>query len=93
MTDFQGESLYNPSKEISFKLENLSLITDNIRDELLNLKKIFTQVLSVEKEKEVINYLRMVCNNIKELIDLVEIHNKSLASIIEHYNSYKLFVN
>lgn len=40
MTAFQGESLYNPSKEISFKLENLSLITDNIRDELLNLKKI-----------------------------------------------------
>ena len=91
MNVFQGESLYNPSKEISLKLENFSRITANIRDELLNLKKNFTEVLCVEKEKEVINYLRIVYNNIKELIDLIEIHNKSLASIIELYNSYKLF--
>ena len=33
MTNFQGESLYTPSKEVSAKIENLSRHMFSLRDE------------------------------------------------------------
>jgi Mg2+ and Co2+ transporter CorA len=86
MTDFQGESLYNPSKEVSAKIENLSRHMISLRDELLKVREIFNLLLSKEensKKKEDILYLKTICNRIKELTDLIEIHQKSFDSIRE----------
>jgi magnesium transporter len=86
MTDFQGESLYNASKEVSAKIENLSRDMISLRDELLKVREIFNLLLSKEentKKKEDILYLKTICNRIKELTDLIEIHQKSFDSIRE----------
>jgi Mg2+ and Co2+ transporter CorA len=85
--------LYNPSKGIAAKIENLSLHMISLRDELLKVREIFNLLLSKEentKKKEDILYLKTICNKIKELTDLIEIHQKSFDSIRELYNSYKL---
>ena len=94
MTDFQGESLYNPSKEISAKIKNLSQNIISLRNEFLKLREIFNLLLNKQektKKKEDIFYLKTICNRIKELMDLIEIHKKTLDSIRELYNSYSLF--
>lgn len=94
MIDFQGESLYNPSKEISAKIKNLSQNIISVRDEFLKVREIFNLLLNREektKKKEDTFYLKTICNRVKELMDLIEIHKKSLDSIRELYNSYSLF--
>lgn len=95
MTDFQGSSLYNPSKEISIKLENLSRQITSLREEFLKVKEILNLFINLEqdtlKRNEYINYLKILYNNIKELIDFIEVHKKSMISIRELYDEYTLF--
>ena len=94
MTDFQGSSIYNPSKEISSKLENLSQHIVTLREEFLKVKEIFNLLIILEKDtkrNEYINYLKMGYSNIKELIDFIDVHEKSMISIRELYKQYTLF--
>lgn len=94
MTDFQGETLYDPSNEISAKIGNLSKNMISLRDEFLKIREILNLLLNkneTTKKNEDIMHLKTICNRVKELVDLIEIHIKSLNSIRELYNSYILF--
>jgi magnesium transporter len=94
MINFQGESLYNSSKEISAKIKNLSQNILNLRDELLKVRAILNLLINkteTTKKKEDLIFLQRISNRVKELLELNEIHKKSLNSIGELYNSYILF--
>jgi len=93
MTDLEEKSLYNPSKKILVNLEGLSRQLITLRRYFWKIREIFNFLLYLEKEtekekKEHAKYLRIIYDNINELLDLIESHKDTINSIRELYIAY-----
>jgi magnesium transporter len=93
MTDLEEKSLYNPSKKILVNLEGLSRQLITLRRYFWKIREIFNFLLYLEKEtekekEEHTKYLRIIYDNINELLDLIESHKDTINSIRELYIAY-----
>ena len=93
MTDLEEKSLYNPSKKILVNLEGLSRQFITLRRYFWKIREIFNFLLYLEKEtekekEEHAKYLRIIYDNINELLDLIESHKDTINSIRELYIAY-----
>ena len=93
MTDLEEKSLYNPSKKILVNLEGLSRQLITLRRYVWKIREIFNFLLYLEKEtekekEEHAKYLRIIYDNINELLDLIESHKDTINSIRELYIAY-----
>ena len=95
MTDLEEKSLYNPSKKILVDLEGLSRQLIILRRYFWKTREIINFLLYLEKEKETekekqkeIKYLKIIYDNITELLDLIESHKDTINSIRELYLAY-----
>ena len=93
MTDLEEKSLYNPSKKILVNLEGLSRQLIILRRYFWKIREIFNFLLYLEKEtekekEEHAKYLRIIYDNINELLDLIESHKDTINSIRELYIAY-----
>ncbi|HEX7256478.1 MAG TPA: magnesium transporter CorA family protein [Nitrososphaeraceae archaeon] len=93
MTDLEEKSLYNPSKKILVNLEGLSRQLITLRRYFWKIREIFNFLLYLEKEtekekEEHAKYLRIIYDNINELLDLIESHKDTINSIRELYIAY-----
>ena len=93
MTDLEEKSLYNPSKKILVNLEGLSRQLIILRRYFWKIREIFNFLLYLEKEtekekEEQAKYLRIIYDNVNELLDLIESHKDTINSIRELYIAY-----
>ena len=93
MTDLEEKSLYNPSKKILVDLEGLSRQLIILRRYFWKTREITNFLLYLEKETEKekqieIKYLKIIYDNITELLDLIESHKDTINSIRELYIAY-----
>jgi len=93
MTDLEEKSLYNPSKKILVNLEGLSRQLIILRRYFWKIREIFNFLLYLEKEtekekEEHTKYLRIIYDNVNELLDLIESHKDTINSIRELYIAY-----
>jgi magnesium transporter len=93
MTDLEEKSLYRPSKIILVNLEDLSHQLIILRRYFWKLREIFNFLLYLEKglEKESqaqTKYLKIIYDNVNELLDLIESHKDTINSIRELYIAY-----
>jgi magnesium transporter len=93
MTDLEEKSLYNPSKKILVDLEGLSRQLIILRRYFWKTREMINFLLHLEKEKGTekqseIKYLKIIYDNIAELLDLIESHKDTINSIRELYLAY-----
>ena len=93
MTDLEEKSLYNPSKKILVNLEGLSRQLIILRRYFWKIREIFNFLLYLEKEtekekEERAKYLRIIYDDVNELLDLIESHKDTINSIRELYIAY-----
>jgi len=93
MTDLEEKSLYNPSKMILVNLDGLSRQLLILRRYFWKLREIFNFLLYLEKESDTENqaqtkYLRIIYDNLNELLDLIESHKDTINSIRDLYIAY-----
>ena len=93
MTDLEEKSLYNPSKKILVNLEGLSRQLIILRRYFWKIREIFNFLLYLEKEtekekEEQAKYLRIIYDDVNELLDLIESHKDTINSIRELYIAY-----
>lgn len=93
MTDLEEKSLYRPSKKILVNLEGLSRQLIILRRYFWKIREIFNFLLYLEKEtekekEESTKYLRIIYDNVNELLDLIESHKDTINSIRELYIAY-----
>jgi magnesium transporter len=93
MTDLEEKSLYHPSKKILVNLEGLSRQLIILRRYFWKIREIFNFLPYLEKEtekekEESTKYLRIIYDNINELLDLIESHKDTVNSIRELYIAY-----
>ncbi len=93
MTDLEEKSLYQPSKIILVNLEGLSHQLIILRRYFWKIREIFNFLLYLKKESEDknpthIKYLKIIYDNVNELLDLVESHKDTINSIRELYIAY-----
>jgi len=93
MTNLEEKSLYNPSKKILVDLEGLSRQLIILRRYFWKTREMINFLLYLEKEKGTekqseIKYLKIIYDNIAELLDLIESHKDTINSIRELYLAY-----
>jgi magnesium transporter len=93
MTDLEEKSLYHPSKIILVNLDGLSRQLLIVRRYFWKLREIFNFLLYFEKESVKENhtqtkYLRIIYDNLNELLDLIESHKDTINSIRDLYIAY-----
>ncbi len=93
MTDLEEKSLYQPSKKILVNLEGLSRQLIILRRYFWKIREIFNFLLYSQKESEDKNqkytkYLKIIYDNVNELLDLIESHKDTINSIRELYIAY-----
>jgi magnesium transporter len=93
MTDLEEKSLYRPSKIILVNLDGLSRQLLILRRYFWKLREIFNFLLYFEKESTKENhaqtkYLRIIYDNLNELLDLIESHKDTINSIRDLYLAY-----
>ena len=94
MTDLEEKSLYNPSKKILVDLEGLSRQLIILRRYFWRTREMINFLLYLEKEtsekekQKEIKYLKIIYDNITELLDLIESHKDTINSIRELYLAY-----
>jgi magnesium transporter len=93
MTDLEEKSLYQPSKKILVNLEGLSRQLIILRRYFWKIREIFNFLLYSQQESETknqkhIKYLKIIYDNVNELLDLIESHKDTINSIRELYLAY-----
>ena len=93
MTDLEEKSLYQPSKKILVNLEGLSRQLIILRRYFWKIREIFNFLLysqneSEDKNQKYTKYLRIIYDNVNELLDLIESHKDTINSIRELYIAY-----
>jgi len=93
MTDLEEKSLYRPSKMILVNLDGLSRQLLILRRYFWKLREIFNFLLYLEKESDIENqaqtkYLKIIYDNLNELLDLIESHKDTINSIRDLYIAY-----
>jgi len=93
MTALDEKSLYDPSKQIFVNLEVVSRQLIILRRYFWKIREIFNFLLYSQKESEDKNqkytkYLKIIYDNVNELLDLIESHKDTINSIRELYIAY-----
>src|SRR5574339_543100 len=88
LTDFEERSLYNYSIEVLRKLKDLSHQLIMLRRYFWKVREIFSFLIYQEQEieaKQNMKYLKILYNNVDELVHLIESHKDTINSIRELY--------
>ena len=88
LTDFEEKSLYNYSIDVLRKLKDLSHQLIMLRRYFWKVREIFSFLMYQEQEieaKQDMKYLKILYNNVDELVHLIESHKDTINSIRELY--------
>jgi magnesium transporter len=83
--EFEKESLYRPTKKILESLDNLSKQAIILRRHFWQARSVMNFLTHMEEDKEDIEYLQIVYDDINQLIELVESYRDTINSIREIY--------
>jgi magnesium transporter len=83
--EFEKESLYRPTKKILESLDNLPKQAIILRRHFWQARSVMNFLTHMEEDKEDIEYLQIVYDDINQLIELVESYRDTINSIREIY--------
>jgi magnesium transporter len=83
--EFEKESLYRPTKKTLERLDNLSKQAIILRRHFWQARSVMNFLTHMEEDKEDIEYLQIVYDDINQLIELVESYRDTINSIREIY--------
>jgi magnesium transporter len=85
VTDFEQRTLYKPSRRMLEYLDSLSRQVIILRRHFWHMRDIINFLTHVEEDKEDVKYLKIVYDNINQLIELVESYRDTINSTRELY--------
>jgi magnesium transporter len=85
VTDFEQRTLYKPSKKMLEYLDSLSRQVIILRRHFWHMRDIINFLTHVEEDKEDVKYLKIVYDDITQLIELVESYRDTINSTRELY--------
>jgi magnesium transporter len=85
VTDFEQRTLYRPSRRMLEYLDSLSRQVIILRRHFWYMRDIINFLTHTEEEKDDVKYLRIVYDDINQLIDLVESYRDTINSTRELY--------
>lgn len=85
VTDFEQRTLYRPSRRMLEYLDILSRQVIILRRHFWHMRDIINFLTHTEESKEDVKYLRIVYDDINQLIDLVESYRDTINSTRELY--------
>ena len=85
VTDFEQRTLYRPSRRMLEYLDSLSRQVIILRRHFWHMRDIINFLTHTEEDKEDVKYLRIVYDDINQLIDLVESYRDTINSTRELY--------
>jgi magnesium transporter len=85
VTDFEQRTLYRPSRRMLEYLDSLSRQVIILRRHFWHMRDIINFLTHTEEDKEDVKYLKIVYDDINQLIDLVESYRDTINSTRELY--------
>jgi len=85
VTDFEQRTLYKPSKKMLEYLDSLSRQVIILRRHFWRMRDIINFLTHTEEDKEDVKYLKIVYDDISQLIDMVESYRDTINSTRELY--------
>ena len=85
VTDFEQRTLYKPSRRMLEYLDSLSRQVIILRRHFWHMRDIINFLTHVEEEKEDVKYLKIVYDDINQLIEMVESYRDTINSTRELY--------
>ncbi len=85
VTDFEQRTLYKPSKSMLEYLDSLSRQVIILRRHFWHMRDVINFLTHIEEDKEDVKYLKIVYDDINQLIDLVESYRDTINSTRELY--------
>jgi magnesium transporter len=85
VTDFEQRILYKPSRKMLENLDSLSRQVIILRRHFWHMRNIINFLTHTEEDKEDVKYLKIVYDDISQLIDLVESYRDTINSTRELY--------
>ncbi|HJU59192.1 MAG TPA: CorA family divalent cation transporter [Nitrososphaeraceae archaeon] len=87
LLDFERDAQYRPSKTTLKNLDLLSKQSIMIRRHFWHARNIISYLKNIEEDKEDIKYLRVVYDDINQLIEMVESYRDTINSTREIFSS------
>lgn len=85
VTDFEQRTLYKPSRRMLEYLDTLSRQVIILRRHFWHMRDIINFLTHVEEDKEDVKYLKIVYDDINQLIEMVESYRDTINSTRELY--------
>jgi magnesium transporter len=85
VTDFEQRTLYKPSRRMLEYLDSLSRQVIILRRHFWHMRDIINFLTHIEEDKEDVKYLKIVYDDINQLIELVESYRDTINSTRELY--------
>jgi magnesium transporter len=85
VTDFEQRTLYKPSRRMLEYLDSLSRQVIILRRHFWHIRDIINFLTHIEEDKEDVKYLKIVYDDINQLIELVESYRDTINSTRELY--------
>ncbi len=85
VTDFEQRTLYKPSRRMLEYLDSLSRQVIILRRHFWHMRDIINFLTHVEEDKEDVKYLKIVYDDINQLIEMVESYRDTINSTRELY--------
>jgi magnesium transporter len=85
LTDFEQRTLYKPSRRMLHYLDSLSRQVIILRRHFWHMRDIINFLTHIEEDKEDVKYLKIVYDDINQLIVLVESYRDTINSTRELY--------
>jgi magnesium transporter len=85
VTDFEQRTLYKPSRRMLEYLDSLSRQIIILRRHFWHMRDIINFLTHVEEDKEDVKYLKIVYDDINQLIEMVESYRDTINSTRELY--------
>jgi magnesium transporter len=85
VTDFEQRTLYKPSRKMLEYLDSLSRQIIILRRHFWHMRDIINFLTHVEEDKEDVKYLKIVYDDINQLIEMVESYRDTINSTRELY--------
>ena len=85
ITDFEQRTLYRPSRKMLEYLDSLSRQIIILRRHFWHMRDIINFLTHVEEDKEDVKYLKIVYDDINQLIEMVESYRDTINSTRELY--------
>ncbi|MDQ3807463.1 MAG: magnesium transporter CorA family protein [Thermoproteota archaeon] len=85
VTDFEQRTLYKPSKKMLEYLDSLSRQVIILRRHFWHMRDVINFLTHIEEDKEDVKYLKIVYDDINQLIELVESYRDTINSTRELY--------